>query len=289
MALLSPQPFGVESYRACGVILCSSGTTGLSKGVLLSHAQCIQMTRMFDARVLNPTMLCFSSLYWLSGFTFLLYSLANLSRRVITKRPYSPLLHAHLIEQYRVNILLMPPSQIVRFVKSPVIKLADLSSVRLCFIGGGALDKEMRETMQDHLLYGALMMTYGMTELGRVIAATLPFQKASNSVGKIGPNVKLKVTSDKVFDNFIYSFLYSLSSLLIAASPKSIGNFFHPLNHFSSIIDNFSLKLSRWHKIELSSLSLLSRYGYGTGKGYRWGWQRSGTEWNWRNLLADAN
>lgn len=224
MALFSPQPFSVESYRACGVILCSSGTTGLSKGVLLSHAQCIQMTRLFDARVLNPTMLCFSSLYWLSGFTFLLYSLANLSRRVITKRPYSPLLHAHLIEQYRVNILLMPPSQIVRFVKSPVIKLADLSSVRLCFIGGGALDKEMRETMQDHLLYGALMMTYGMTELGRVIAATLPFQKASNSVGKIGPNVKLKVTSDKVFDNFIYSFLYSLSSLLRA--PNRLETFF---------------------------------------------------------------
>lgn len=78
-------------------------------------------------------------------------------------------------------------------VQSPVMKLADLSSVRICFIGGGSLDKEMRETMQDHLLYGALIMTYGMTEVGRIIATTLPFQAPSNSVGKIGPNAKLKV------------------------------------------------------------------------------------------------
>lgn len=194
----SPQPFAVESYRACGVILCSSGTTAISKGVMLSIAQCIQMTAPFP-QVLNPTLLCFSSLYWLSGFTVLIYSLANLSKRVITKRKFSPLLFAHLIEQFKVNVILTPPSQVAMFVQSPVMRLADLSSIRLFLVGGGFLGKKLRETLQDHLLYGTLIFTYAMTEVGRVIAMTLPFQKPSDSTGKIAPNLKMKVKFIKLF------------------------------------------------------------------------------------------
>jgi 4-coumarate--CoA ligase len=187
-----PQPFSVESYRACGVILCSSGTTALSKGVMLSIAQCIQMTAPFP-QLMNPTLLCFSSLYWLSGFTMLIFSLANVSKRVITKRKFSSLLFAHLIEQYKVNVVLAPPSQIAMFVQSPVMRLADLSSIRLFFVGGGFLGKELREILQDHLLYGTLIVTYAMTEIGRTMAMTFPFQAPSNSTGKIAPNLKLKV------------------------------------------------------------------------------------------------
>lgn len=167
---------------------------------MLSIAQCIQMTAPFP-QILNPTLLCFSSLYWLSGFTMLIYSLANASKRVITKRKFSSLLFAHLIEQYKVNVILTPPSQVAMFVQSPVMRLADLSSIRIFFVGGGFLEQELRETLQDHLLYGTLIVTYAMTEIGRTIAMTMPFQKSSNSSGKIAPNLKLKVRR-RHFKNF---------------------------------------------------------------------------------------
>lgn len=41
----SPKRSEVEASKVCAAILCSSGTTGLSKGVMLSHTQCIGMTK----------------------------------------------------------------------------------------------------------------------------------------------------------------------------------------------------------------------------------------------------
>lgn len=79
-------------------------------------------------------------------------------------------------------------------LQSPVLKLADLSSVRMWMIAGGFLAQHLRKEMQDHLLYGALIMTYGMTEIGGLMSTTLPFQKPSNSVGKISANMRLKVS-----------------------------------------------------------------------------------------------
>lgn len=180
----------------CAVILCSSGTTALSKGTMLTSAQCIQASRAFP-QLVNPTLLCFSSLYWLSGMTILIYSLVNVTKRVITKRKFSPLLFVHLVERYKANVVLTPPSQVAMLVQSPVLKLADLSTIRTFLVGGGFLAQHLREAIQDHLLYGTIVMTYGMTEVGTIIAATLPFQNPSNSVGKITPNMQIKVKKFK--------------------------------------------------------------------------------------------
>jgi 4-coumarate--CoA ligase len=143
----------------------------------------------------HPTFICFSSLYWLSGFTGLMQSLSCNIKRVITKRPFRPLLMVHLIEQYKGSILITPPSQVAMMLQSPVLKLADLSSVRLQVVVGGFMDESMRKAMQEQLLYGALVVTYGMTEVASIISLTMPFQKFSNSSGRINPNFKMKVST----------------------------------------------------------------------------------------------
>lgn len=120
-------------------------------------------------------------------------SIGNNIKRVITKRPFRPLLMLHLIEQYKVNVMITPPSQIAMLLQSPWLKLADLSSMRLHLVGGGFLDESLRKSMQDHLLYGGLIVSYGMTEMAGLISYTVPFQAPSKSVGKIVPNTKLKV------------------------------------------------------------------------------------------------
>lgn len=140
-----------------------------------------------------PTVFCFSSLYWLSGFTTLMQCLGNNVKRIITKRPYRPLLLVHLIEQFRVNVVITAPSHVALLLQSPYLKFADLSSVRVWIMGGGAANKLVRKGLQDHLLYGTIVMTYGMTEVGPLIASTGPFEKISDSSGKLSPNFKIKV------------------------------------------------------------------------------------------------
>lgn len=154
--------------------------------------QCLQLIRPFTT-ITNPTITCFSSLYWLSGLLTLLYTLSNASKRVITKRKFSPLLICHLIEKYKVNIALCPPSQVAMLVHSPVLKLADLSSIRMFIVGGGFIGHHLRQSLQDLLLYGAVMVTYAMTEVCSLISATLLFQEHSNAAGMIQANIRIKV------------------------------------------------------------------------------------------------
>lgn len=132
----------------------------------------------------------------------LLYSLANVCKRIITKRKFTPLLFVHLIEQYKVSVVLTPPSQVAMLVQSPVAQLADLSTIRMYLVGGGFIPPHLRESLQDILLYGALVVTYGMTEVCSIISSTAPFQKPSNSTGKIMPNTKLKVRQQALVGPF---------------------------------------------------------------------------------------
>lgn len=201
----------MESSKVCAAIICSSGTSGLSKvcdnsagccqvfmifffifqGVMISSSQCIKLAGTFS-KMIKPTTLSFGSLYWLGGFAALLFSLGNVARRVVTKQKFSPRLMIDLVEKYKVNFVMTVPYQVALLVQAPELKMADLSSVRLWTASGGALPDSIRASLQNILPAGTFVFNYGMTEFGG-ICSTLPFQKPSNSVGKILPNAKLKV------------------------------------------------------------------------------------------------
>lgn len=128
----------------------------------------------------------------------LVSSLANIGRRVITKEQFSPSLMVNIIEKYKVEIVITPPSQVALLLQSPEAKLADLSSIRLYSIGGGFLPKSLRDDLQDRLPKSIVSVSYGMTELGGVsYGVAIPsLQKSSHFSGKIAPNVMLKVLDD---------------------------------------------------------------------------------------------
>lgn len=164
----------------------------MSKAVQLSSAQCIELADV-SPHLAEQTTLCFSSLYWMSGFGTMLNSLVNTFKLVITKRKFSPLLFVHLVEQYKINIVITPPYQVALLVQSPVLQLADLSSIRKCTVVGGFMPQHLREAMQDHLLYGSVVVTYGITEVGRLISSTASYQTQSESAGMLSTNTRVKV------------------------------------------------------------------------------------------------
>lgn len=157
---------------------------------MISSSQCIAMLRPFSLP--NPSILCFSSLYWFSGLLSLIISLGKVGRRVVTKHKFSPCLMLNLIEKYKINVGFANSTQAALIAQSPELKLADLSSVRALVVGGSALPDFIRASIQEHLLNGYLYFGYAMTEIG-TISTTLPLQKTSNSVGNILPNYMLKV------------------------------------------------------------------------------------------------
>ncbi|XP_037041229.1 4-coumarate--CoA ligase 1-like [Bradysia coprophila] len=188
-----PTRLDVEASKNCAAILCSSGTTGLSKGCMLSHQQCMSSTK---AGPYFSTLFSFSSLYWYTGFSGLMQSLANNINRVITKSSFSPELLVDIIEKHKVNSIVSPPAHIQLLLKSKVIEKADFSSLRIAVLTGGPMDASLRKQFQKFLKAGSIASFYATTEIGSVISSTAPFEPISNSCGKPTPNTKVKVVDD---------------------------------------------------------------------------------------------
>lgn len=120
------------------MVICSSGTTGLSKGISLSHAQLLNLV-LYTGKLpisTNSISLCFSSLYWLSGVASLIGGILSASTNIITTKPFSPELALNIVQKYKVTRIVSPPSYLGLLLQSTSIKNADLSSVQLLMCKG---------------------------------------------------------------------------------------------------------------------------------------------------------
>ncbi|XP_058818604.1 uncharacterized protein LOC131681669 [Topomyia yanbarensis] len=190
------QPLRIEDPATqLAIILCSSGTTGKSKGVCLSHALCVaNMTNVWSCFE-SDRVLCLSSLYWISGIGTLLTATAAGSTRIITTERYTAGMMIGLTEQYRVNVIFFPPSHALGILNESTIGMADFSSLRLVICGGGPVSAGLKRSFEMYLSNGQFVVVYGMSELGGVGSISEVAYK-DGSVGVLSNEVKAKVVDD---------------------------------------------------------------------------------------------
>ncbi|XP_063707005.1 probable 4-coumarate--CoA ligase 1 [Culicoides brevitarsis] len=167
------------------VIVCSSGTTGQSKGVCLSHSHIIVQAEQFGDLCEEDTLLCFSSIYWVSGYMTLVMGTLVGSQRIITTEPYSPATMCRIVEKYKTTATISPPSQISQLLGYENVDKCDLSSIRQCLCGGSFVSDNLRKQMQKRI-NGDVIVGYGMTEAGGLCTMTYPDIK----LGCVGGLVK---------------------------------------------------------------------------------------------------
>ncbi|CAO1400983.1 unnamed protein product [Diamesa hyperborea] len=183
-----------DSSKECIAILCSSGTTGNSKGVRLSHAQCINIMNS-ESFFEDSFMLCFSSLYWISGFLTLLRMTSNGGKRLITSKPFNAELQVEMIEKFGITNVLSSPNNVALMINSPKWKEANLSSIKYYMVGGSFTSESVRYELQQKLS-GSVIVGYGMTEVGGAISLVIEGEKVSKTVGKLTTNVEIKIVDD---------------------------------------------------------------------------------------------
>uniref|UniRef100_A0A453Z3S0 AMP-dependent synthetase/ligase domain-containing protein n=1 Tax=Anopheles quadriannulatus TaxID=34691 RepID=A0A453Z3S0_ANOQN len=187
-----------DPARELAIVLCSSGTTGLPKGVCLSHAICIAHTANLWRATDCDRVLCFSSLYWVSGLGVLLNATTAGATRIITRQSFSARLLIDLVEQYRITTLFTPPAQALALLGEGTIGMADFSSVRLVLCGGGAVSGELKSSFEKYLprRRAKFIVGYGLSEIGGGCFATAGPYKAG-AVGTLNAGMEAKVVDEQ--------------------------------------------------------------------------------------------
>ncbi|XP_061401867.1 luciferin 4-monooxygenase-like [Musca vetustissima] len=174
------------------VILSSSGTTGLSKAVTVSASK-ITLENAFSN--IDEVFYTSSGIDWASGFMSLLQNCYTGCTRIINRKPFNAPDFIEMVKKYKITTAILGPIQFVELLDCPDFTSENMASLQLVTSGGGYVSKQLVERVQRVLPQCMLCIAYGLTETGAV-TINVGVQE-NNSVGKLIPNVQLRIIDEE--------------------------------------------------------------------------------------------
>lgn len=176
--------------------MSTSGSTGSIKGVCLSHASLIFGCHGINIRMhANGLVFNSSSLYWVSGVITLILGTVSGATRVITTEESSPELQLRLIKKYKLTIVEIESSYLIKFLKDDTMTKTDFASIKHMIIGGCKVPASIREQFKEYLPNGHIHDVYGLTEVGDV-SIDYPSSGKKDTSGRLVGNVTVKIIDE---------------------------------------------------------------------------------------------
>jgi acyl-CoA synthetase (AMP-forming)/AMP-acid ligase II len=163
----------------------SSGTTGLSKGVILTHRNLVANCRQTDGPQplgdgdVTIAVLPLFHIYALN--VILTRGLAN-GATIVTMPRFEMEPFLELVQRHRATRLYLVPPVIVGLAKSALVDRFDLSSVQSIMVGAAPLDAALAESCAKRIGC-AVTQGYGLTETSPVTHATSVGRNKPGSIG----------------------------------------------------------------------------------------------------------
>uniref|UniRef100_A0A0E0CVB1 4-coumarate--CoA ligase n=1 Tax=Oryza meridionalis TaxID=40149 RepID=A0A0E0CVB1_9ORYZ len=172
-------------------LLYSSGTTGDSKGVILTHRNFIAAARMVtsdqDERREGPNVfLCFLPMFHIFGLSVITYAQLQRGNAIISMSRFDINSLMEAVQRHRVTHLFCVPPVIIALAKHGKAGKYDLSSLK--FIGSGAapLGKDVMEVVAKKFPDSEIVQGYGMTETCGIISLEYPEKGQAREFGSTG-------------------------------------------------------------------------------------------------------
>ncbi|KAI4200928.1 MAG: hypothetical protein LQ350_003614 [Teloschistes chrysophthalmus] len=200
-----------QGARQTAFLCYSSGTSGLPKGVMISHRNVIANTLQIatfeepyrqslkkPGEDRSPSEITLGLLPQSHIYALVVICHASIYRgdQVINLPKFELFSYLSAIQRFKINSLYLVPPIIVTMVKTKSsCEKYDLRSVQCIFTGAAPLGKETAESLQEQYPTWKIRQGYGLTETATVICSSPPNDIWFGSSGSLLPMVEARIMS----------------------------------------------------------------------------------------------
>lgn len=200
----------ISPKKDLAFLVYSSGTTGLPKGVMLTHHNMVSNVLQFSAmesRTFHPfggpdgkgdRQLGVLPLFHIYGLMCGILGSLYLGLEIVLLDRFDLEVALRTIEKYRCTFAYVPPPIILAFGKHPSVDNYDLSSLKILHSGAAPLTRELTEAVFQRLGI-PVKQGFGLSETGSVthVQSWDEWGKFMGSVGKLVPNMEARIVGEE--------------------------------------------------------------------------------------------
>ncbi len=192
----TPPAVTIQPGQDLVVLPYSSGTTGISKGVMLTHTNLVanvcQCQGVLHSDIMcngDDTLLGLLPFYHIYGMLVIMNLAFSYGATVVTMPRFDLEQFLQLIEKYKLTYMHLVPPIVLALAKHPLVDKYDLSSVRTIISGAAPLSADLAQACAARL--GCTVgQGYGLTETSPVTHFTADPEGRAGAVGPVVPNTE---------------------------------------------------------------------------------------------------